>query len=290
MNNLSKKISAFFIAAAMFAGPFQEALFAYTAVEYGLIRSWASTYIGMGTLADPFHPFDLATFKNEGRTPYSGNLVNASPSLTVFFLGATNEAGSLSTSALPPAAQLSIPGYTLSNYSGSYLFSPTSLSCNGVQIIANTDTANIMHGADVVLGSTAPLNFLATSTSILNVDSVTSNPVLEQEIPEFTTTIADDGFFQFYSLAGDISFGPWLGVYVPSVHDFTVTLDDGSPASAAVSLMDGWNYVGSDGNAYAELVFLFYPISPVPEPHIYLLLGTLLAGVGLMAYRRREQA
>jgi len=132
---------------------------------------------------------------------------------------------------------------------------------------------------------------------IYTVDDIL-NPGGADEIASYLdSSVLLGSFFRFYELTPDNgwTFGPgyMLGAFASKIG---LVPDPKDPTKMIPGFLSGWDQVElapTEGDpfpgVYEEFVFLF-KASPVPEPSTYLVLGTLLAFVGVVAYRRRQQA
>jgi hypothetical protein len=114
------------------------------------------------------------------------------------------------------------------------------------------------------------------------------NPFLSETtiIPSRDTALWPNGqdFYEFFSLNNVPGWTGGNGYYLGA---FACAISD----SNNVPVAPGWAEVADNG-IYEEFVFLIGPACPptnVPEPSVYIMLGTLLAMVALAISRRKQQ-
>jgi len=94
-------------------------------------------------------------------------------------------------------------------------------------------------------------------------------------------------YWRFYPLSSangwTSGFNSWLGAFVCKMEP---------TGKNSYNIFPAWDQVEMPAyeGIYEEFVFLFNTQPIVPEPHVYLILGTLLAGIGFVAYRRQQRA
>jgi hypothetical protein len=251
MNTVFKKIILFLGAVIMSAGLYHGALFAGDP-----ITTFADEYTAGGTEA-----FNLAQWDLSGIAPSANpDFKYAKKSkLVIYYLGSTGESTAL--------GQQSTPEW---------------LKVDGTHVKIETATTEILSKVAVSLKHSSRLEF--------TVEDQLNYPYLMEtaDIPSRNTPLWPTGasFYQFYDLSrvSPSLSGYWLGIYLAAIgttNNFPILPADPSQVSAGT---------------YEEIAFIFGSATtvttghPSPEPHIYLILGTLLAGLGLVAYRSRKKA
>jgi len=311
MNNIFKKFAAFLGVAVMSLSMYQGALFADALTN--AVKTFANQYTNDGT-----QPFNLESFLSNPTTVAPTSIYGISGYTSVsdqtrfYFLGATQEPLTTQQYQLvlrnpsPPDEPPPPPTYTTYYATLSASTNPDLLRSNfggisgSMSGIYSYATQTVTGPLDVVVANSIYLTgTFYTSASYLIPSSPSQLPPEQYNYGDFGqylyTTLDAFGypsFYQFYNLSSSGLPGYWLGAYTCSIDfngfDFPVL-----PSIGLTPVTSGWAGPGALEPNYAEYVFLFgsesYVSAAAPEPHIYLLLGTLLAGVGVGAYRRRQK-
>jgi hypothetical protein len=303
MSNIFKKLIKFFCATAC--------AIAFSLPLYALdVESWAAPYMYSNT-------FDLNLWVNGGFSHKDGSILSdhtatGIPSeftskMAIYSLGAKADGYSESANINHNTflSDLNVQT-TLLSFSG--LYSPASQN----PVILNSDpitfSVNELLTTSITTGPPPPdpgpvppvnepppqehvtvtVDAKVNSDGLFHATSASSSPpTYFVDVPD----ILDPDFFRFYDLNNSIDQLPgyWLGAIA-----IQFTFDQSQNGSLAYSFSPAWGSLGVDGAHYEDMVFLFGTVSEppvaVPEPHVYLVLGTLLGILALVARRKTQVA
>jgi len=307
MNNILKKFATFLGAVIMAAGLFQGALWAkYPPPDDALttdVKAFANYYTANGTIA-----FQLELFTRPEYKTGAISLTSSPSAMRVYFLGATAITDATITTGSPPGDTIS-PSLTIAGinspsaltYNGTYSYLPNSVTCGS----ATLNASEPVYSAQTV-PYTNPIYSSSSTQAALEIPNY-NGYVFSDSVKYFdgagsivSSDVNDN--FRYFDLTTDGLPGFWLGASMRSLVSFNnIVLSQDDPLNiqhynitdiGSLTLSDAWNTFDKPRHLlYVNMAFLFGPEpAAVPEPQVYLLLGTLLAGVGLVAYRRRQKA